>query len=128
MQMADYSIWSLEYGDIPEYPFSSLLYLLQGEPRRMPYTYVLLRSDEHLIMIDVGHDTQGSQQETAKRYGAGHCLPPREVLAEIGFRPEDVDYVIVTHAHFDHFGNADAFPNATFLIARAEITEWLWYI
>jgi N-acyl homoserine lactone hydrolase len=126
--MTDYSIWSLEYGEIAEYALGNLMYQQQGAPRRMPYTYVVLRSQEHVVMVDVGHNTSGSQQDLARSYGAGDCLPPAEVLAEIGLRPEDVEYVIVTHAHFDHFGNAGAFPNATFLIARAEIEEWLWYM
>ena len=34
--------------------------------------------------------------------------------------------VFVTHAHFDHFGNVDAFPNAHFYIARQEIERSVW--
>src|SRR6202050_2157953 len=30
------------------------------------------------------------------------------------------------HAHFDHFGNVEDFPKATFYIQEREITKWTW--
>jgi glyoxylase-like metal-dependent hydrolase (beta-lactamase superfamily II) len=49
-----------------------------------------------------------------------HALPRLlDALAQHGRKPEDVRYVIVTHAHLDHSGGAsallDACPNATLL-------------
>ncbi|HUY54465.1 MAG TPA: N-acyl homoserine lactonase family protein [Candidatus Nanopelagicaceae bacterium] len=40
-------------------------------------------------------------------------------LAELGLRGADVTDVINTHFHFDHAGNNDAFPNATFHVQRS---------
>jgi glyoxylase-like metal-dependent hydrolase (beta-lactamase superfamily II) len=34
--------------------------------------------------------------------------------------------VFITHAHFDHFGNVEDFPNATFYIQEREIAKWTW--
>jgi L-ascorbate metabolism protein UlaG (beta-lactamase superfamily) len=48
------------------------------------------------------------------------------VLNEIGLSPEEVDTVFITHAHFDHFGNVEDFPNATFYIQEREIEKWTW--
>lgn len=42
-------------------------------------------------------------------------------LKEIGLRPEDINYVAVSHSHFDHSGQVDDFPNATLIIQRAEL-------
>ncbi|WP_296950558.1 N-acyl homoserine lactonase family protein [uncultured Massilia sp.] len=42
-------------------------------------------------------------------------------LADLGLRPADIGYVAVSHAHFDHSGQVDAFPNATLIIQRAEL-------
>jgi glyoxylase-like metal-dependent hydrolase (beta-lactamase superfamily II) len=42
-------------------------------------------------------------------------------LAAIGVKPEDIRYVGVSHAHPDHTGNIDEFPNATVIIQK---TEW----
>ncbi len=40
-------------------------------------------------------------------------------LARLGLRGADITDVINTHLHFDHAGNNDAFPNATFHVQRA---------
>ncbi len=40
--------------------------------------------------------------------------------------PEDIDTVIITHAHFDHFGNVEDFPNATFYMQEKELSKFIW--
>jgi glyoxylase-like metal-dependent hydrolase (beta-lactamase superfamily II) len=42
-------------------------------------------------------------------------------IAELGLRPDDIRYVAVSHAHFDHSGQVNDFPNATLIIQRAEL-------
>lgn len=44
----------------------------------------------------------------------------RSQLAEIGFAPEQVDSVGLSHLHVDHVGNVGLFPEATVLLQRAE--------
>jgi N-acyl homoserine lactone hydrolase len=34
--------------------------------------------------------------------------------------------VFISHAHFDHFGNVEDFPKATFYIQEREIAKWVW--
>jgi N-acyl homoserine lactone hydrolase len=41
-------------------------------------------------------------------------------LKELNLTTDDIQYVGVSHFHFDHTGNADLFPHATWLIQRAE--------
>lgn len=42
-------------------------------------------------------------------------------IATLGLRPDDIRYVAVSHAHFDHAGQVNDFPKATLLIQRAEL-------
>ncbi|HUY98476.1 MAG TPA: N-acyl homoserine lactonase family protein [Verrucomicrobiae bacterium] len=42
-------------------------------------------------------------------------------LAQLGLRGADVTDVINTHLHFDHAGNNDAFPHATFHVQREHL-------
>ena len=47
------------------------------------------------------------------------------LLESIGFSTNDVDYVINTHLHYDHCGNNDMFPKATFLVNETELAHAL---
>jgi len=42
-------------------------------------------------------------------------------LARFNVTPEDIDIVILTHLHLDHFANVSAYKNATFVVQDEEI-------
>jgi N-acyl homoserine lactone hydrolase len=41
-------------------------------------------------------------------------------LAALGLKPDDIRYIGISHAHQDHTGNVEEFPNATVIVQRAE--------
>jgi len=41
-------------------------------------------------------------------------------LAEAGYRPEDINYLALSHYHWDHVANANAFASATWLVRANE--------
>jgi N-acyl homoserine lactone hydrolase len=41
-------------------------------------------------------------------------------LAAIGYRPDDITYLALSHYHYDHTANANAFAGATWLVRRVE--------
>ncbi len=45
----------------------------------------------------------------------------REQLAEIGYAAGDIDYLALSHTHFDHAGNADDYSGATWIVQQAEL-------
>ena len=57
----------------------------------------LIRTDEGLILLDAGY------------YCSTHLL--MESIFRLGFDPADVRWIILTHAHADHFGAANEFRN-----------------
>lgn len=52
--------------------------------------------------------------------GGGHAALT-EALAAEGLSPDDLDYVVCTHLHFDHADNLDLFPDACVVVQRAEL-------
>lgn len=51
--------------------------------------------------------------------GADELLPNQ--LAALGLRPDDITHVVNSHLHFDHCGCNALFPQATFLVQKAEL-------
>ena len=41
-------------------------------------------------------------------------------LAEIGYKPSDISYLALSHYHYDHSANANAFSAATWLVQKPE--------
>ena len=73
-------------------------------------------SDDRTFVIDTGFNA-----ETAKLRGRSLIRCPTEGLRLIGIEAENVADVIVTHLHYDHVGNFDLFPKATFHLQDREI-------
>jgi glyoxylase-like metal-dependent hydrolase (beta-lactamase superfamily II) len=44
----------------------------------------------------------------------------RGQLAEIGYSPSDINYLALSHYHYDHTGNANEFAGATWLVPQLE--------
>lgn len=125
--MALYSIHVLEYSYVPQYHKSGVLYGAHNQGYvKLPYCYVLIKSDDHVALVDVGYNHKEYGQHLAEKFGVENWHSPKDVLAECGVTPEDVDTVFISHAHFDHFGCVEDFPNATFYIQRSEIESWVW--
>lgn len=57
----------------------------------------LIRTDEGLILLDAGYPC------------SRHLLLAS--IIRLGFNPADVRWILLTHAHFDHFGAANEFRN-----------------
>jgi len=41
-------------------------------------------------------------------------------LAQLNLTPADIQYLSISHSHFDHLGNAKLFPGATFIVNEKE--------
>ena len=81
----------------------------------------LVQRGKHLTLVDTG---------TAQCFGPGLG----QVLANLraaGYAPEQVDDILLTHAHPDHLcglldaQGAPAYPNATVWLSRADADYWL---
>ena len=44
----------------------------------------------------------------------------QEQLSQSGYKPEDINYLALSHYHYDHSANGNLFPNATWLVTQVE--------
>jgi glyoxylase-like metal-dependent hydrolase (beta-lactamase superfamily II) len=125
--MTQYSIWVLEYAYVAKYHVSGIVYGAHNQGyRKLPYCYVLIKGNGTVAMVDVGYNEKDVGAEMARKFNVEAWQSPAEVLAQCDVTPEQVEHVFLTHAHFDHMGNTDAFPNAKFYIQEKEVAKWVW--
>ncbi|MDR2054438.1 MAG: MBL fold metallo-hydrolase [Desulfovibrio sp.] len=82
------------------------------------YNVFLLRGGGKIALFDAGN---GTVRQTPGK------LP--EILADLGVKPEDVDFVLLTHLHLDHVGGLlegknRAFSKARLMVSKPEIAYW----
>jgi glyoxylase-like metal-dependent hydrolase (beta-lactamase superfamily II) len=97
-------------------------YETYGEPDaevEMAYYFWILRRAGETILVDTGFDVAA-----AERRGRTCLVPPVEALRLAGVEPASVSTVVVSHFHYDHIGNLDAFPTAQLIVPRRELKFW----
>ena len=96
---------------------------------RMPVPCFLVAHPKGTLMWDVGvipDDDVEKAAATGAKYDVNTTAAAvvtrtlRSQLAAIGYRPADITYVAVSHAHKDHTANLNQFAGATWLTPRAE--------
>ena len=127
MTGSEYSIWVVEYAHVLEFPVSGVLYGHHNAGTMVfPYCYGVLKSDEHVVLVDCGFDNDEMGMALARNWDIIGWQSPSAVLGKIGLGMDAVDTLILTHAHFDHAGNADNYPSAHVYIQEEEIRKFLW--
>lgn len=107
-----------------------------GTKVRAPVTMAIIQHPRGLIVFDTGNNVAVSDGQCASYWGAGLCgafnaqQSREEVidrqLQKLGFKAEDVKYVIYSHFHLDHAGNIKMFPKARHVVQKEELKGAWW--
>jgi glyoxylase-like metal-dependent hydrolase (beta-lactamase superfamily II) len=90
---------------------------LDDGPIDLDYYLWAVVLDDRIVVVDTGFSG-----EVAARRGRTVLHDPVELLeTTLGISAADVDDLVLTHAHYDHIGNATRFPRATVHIAPDEL-------
>lgn len=85
-----------------------------------PFIPTLVDTGKESILFDTGNGAARRAQ------GVGNLIT---LLPQAGYKPEDIDIVVLTHCHPDHIGGLLedgklAFPNARLVFGRREFDAW----
>ncbi|MDP2957461.1 MAG: N-acyl homoserine lactonase family protein [Longimicrobiales bacterium] len=112
-----YTIEAVRYGTIRNFRTAGLV--MGADPaERMDIAMVLwlVRGDGRVILVDSGFH----RPRWFGSFDFSDYLRPDSALLEAGVDPADVTDLVLTHAHWDHMGGIDLFPNATVHLQREE--------
>ena len=119
--MSLYKITPLHLGDITR-PKSNMIYGYEGKDVHDFPLIAYYLEGEHKLLVDTG----GSAPDSGPgKKAAPYKRPPEQeidrALRAIGVSPDDIEYVILTHLHWDHAGNNHFFPNAKMFCQKSEL-------
>ena len=128
--MAEYSIKAIKFAE-QIVPGPQMFYMSRWDEWMVAdfFLFVLRRDDGKVVLIDTGMRNVDEIQPLVVA-GVGHegrfrmDMETQNIpllLRHEGFDLADVDYVLLTHLHYDHCSNAKLFPNAQFVVSR---TGW----
>ena len=83
----------------------------------------LIDTGDEVILVDTGLPAgtpEEAPDEKSPAYTGKDICSYMEALAALGYRPEQVTKILLTHRHADHSGELRSFPNAKIYVNRDE--------
>jgi glyoxylase-like metal-dependent hydrolase (beta-lactamase superfamily II) len=140
LQLGKFKVWGLRDGDfyldggamfgvVPKTLWEKKCPADAANRIRLSLNSILIKTPRALILVETGIGTK-----TDQKFSSIYCIQTKPglvtSLSREGFRPEDVDFVINTHLHFDHCGGntvrndqgavVPAYPRARYIIQKGE--------
>jgi glyoxylase-like metal-dependent hydrolase (beta-lactamase superfamily II) len=92
-----------------------------GEIVRIPRVIWVLQGPS-TVVVDASVAMTGKPSEfIGEDFTRSREQEPANAFSAAGIDPRDVEYVILTHLHWDHAGNCELFPEAQVLVQESEL-------
>jgi N-acyl homoserine lactone hydrolase len=116
-------LWRLDCGsvEIGNLDMFSDTFLYVGQKKRLTDSCYLIRHGENYLLWDTGLPGElAGKSVNADGMVLTVGLTVVDQLRQIGVRPDQVNFVGISHRHDDHTGQAADFPKATLLIGAED--------
>lgn len=121
---ADLELWRLDCGSVEVHDLSlfSDAFGYGGTHRTLTDSCYLIRHDKQYMLWDTGLPAAliGSKPDAKAPFAPSLAVDIPSQLARIGVKPGQIGYIGISHYHFDHVGQAAAFPDAVLLIGKPD--------
>jgi len=89
----------------------------EGKKLQLTASCYLIRHADHYMIWDTGYPAAAAGTASSERTVKVTLV---DQLAQLKIKPEQIDYVGISHYHGDHTGQAASFPQATLLIGQGD--------
>jgi len=114
-----YEIYAIKYATVQRIRRTNFLHPVDGDPNApmaLDFFVWLVVGPGTVMLVDTGF-SPASGLVRDRQYLVG----PVESLARLGYSPQDVQDVVITHLHYDHAGNVGDFPQARVWVQDREV-------
>jgi glyoxylase-like metal-dependent hydrolase (beta-lactamase superfamily II) len=95
-----------------------------GKPGAVCDACFLIRHPKGTLLWDTGLGDALADKQGGVTMGENHLhvdVRLLDQLKSLGLAPKDVTYLAFSHFHWDHTGNANAFPDSEWILSKAEL-------
>ena len=116
------------------------VHILNGFSKSLPWppyrkigaVCLLAETNQGLLLVDTGlglHDYKNPTRMMRDFMNVMHAVRDPEIavvnqVTRLGYKPEDVRHIVLTHLHLDHAGGLPDFPQAQVHLFRREYEAW----
>lgn len=123
----DVELWRLDCGSLTIKDFNSFFsdtLEYKSGPRDVVDSCYLVRHQDHYLLWDTGLPVGlKTAPEDNDRLTARLSTSIADQLQQLNLTPADIDVVGISHGHFDHTGQAAAFPNARLVVGKGDFAQ-----
>jgi glyoxylase-like metal-dependent hydrolase (beta-lactamase superfamily II) len=112
-----YEVYAVQYAVLAQFPVAALV---AGADRSrltdITMMFWVIKGGGHVVLFDSGF----YREKFLRQWKPQAFIKPSEAVGKLGLKPEEVTDIILSHAHWDHAGGVELFPNAQVWIQRDE--------